>query len=184
MDVNLTVGPPLSSRLKYEIPQQLLDGLPWSISWTHIKPDTVKAGVTQGANSVVPELVTEPPEHSNHSLSPWQREQVLYKGTRCNSWFFFLYSSPECILTTTTWATLYHKINNRILVSKTYLIIYLKRGFMHPSAVRIIEITPRWRSESALHTDLSLLNCHGLSAWGDLFIYTGQEVLRDAQGVL
>lgn len=29
-------------------------------------------------------------------------------------------------------------------------------------------------------TDLSLLYCHGLSSGGDLFIYAGQEVLRDA----
>ena len=34
------------------------------------------------------------------------------------------------------------------------------------------------------HTDLSLLNGHGLSPRGDFFINAGQEVLRDAQSVL
>lgn len=34
------------------------------------------------------------------------------------------------------------------------------------------------------HTHLSLLHCHGLSAGCDLFIDAGQEVLRDAKGVL
>lgn len=42
----------------------------------------------------------------------------------------------------------------------------------------------RRRSGSAFHTNLSLLHRHGLSAWGDLLVDAGQEVLRDAQGVL
>lgn len=48
----------------------------------------------------------------------------------------------------------------------------------------IAERFPSQRCSWGFGTDLSLLNSHGLSARGDLFVNTRQEVLRDAQGVL
>lgn len=60
---------------------------------------------------------------------------------------------------------------------------WISHGFPWLRYLTHLDLKNDW-TKSARHTDLSLLHCHGLSAWCDLFVYTRQEVLGDAQSVL